>query len=119
MQRSRNRGALALRALLLFVGWVMPVASFAAAFPAPDFVSGSPRAPSATAVPSPASDFSISGFDVGLAGPMQSVRADGLPAFGLPGHASTILIATAAMAAAPWGPERALRRAEIRQYPTG
>ena len=119
MQRSRNRGALALRALLLFVGWVMPVASFAAAFPAPDFVSGSPRAPSAAAVPSPASDFSISGFDVGLAGPMQSVRADGLLAFGLPGHASTILIATAAIPAASHDPERAVRHPDVRLYPTG
>ena len=101
MQGSWNRKALALRALFLLIGWVMPVASFAAAIPAP------------------APEFSTTGFDVGFAGPLQSDRADGLPAFGLQGHASTILIATAAMAAAPCGPERALRRAEIRQYPTG
>jgi len=119
MQRSRNRGALTLRALLLFVGWMMPVASFAAAISDPDFVSGSPRALSAAAVPSPACDFSISGFDVGLAGPMQSVRADGLLAFGLPGHASTILIATAAIPAASHDPERAVRHPDVRLYPTG
>jgi hypothetical protein len=109
-----------LRALILFVGWVMPVASFAAALSAPDFVSGSPRTTSAAAaIPASAPEFCTTGFDVGLAGQMQSARADGLTACGRRAHASTILIATAAMAAAPWGPERAVRHPEIRQYPTG
>ena len=120
MQGSWNRKALALRALFLLIGWVMPVASFTAALSAPDFVSGSPRASSAAAaIPVPSPEFCTTGFDVGLAGSMQSARADRRTACGRQAHASTILIATAAMAAAPCGPERALRRAEIRQYPTG
>lgn len=120
MQGSWNRKARALRALFLLIGWMMPVASFAVALSAPDFVSGSPRTTSAAAaIPTPAPEFCTTGFDVGLAGQMQSARADGRTACGLQAHASTILFATAAMAAAPCGPERALRRAEIRQYPTG
>ena len=50
MHGFRNGSALAMRALFLFLGWVMPAASFASTpLAAADFLSGSPRAIGAAA----------------------------------------------------------------------
>src|SRR5512143_2550764 len=99
MQGSRNRGALTMRALMLFIGWVVPAASFAAVFTAADFASGSPAV--AAALPSAPSEFSTPGFDVGLVVPLHPVRTDGLSAAVRSGPARFILVARAAVPAAP------------------